>query len=208
MRQASGKPSCPEPEPPRDGATPTAQPVGGVRWLLRFRITGSASWHFRWCQREHRGARPQEMDRSRSVTAQAGAAKAVTATPTEPSLADQIARPRAVAIDPAGCVRGPTGRASAQRRPSTWFSRPHKNVTPTEPTVPDGPEGMVIGPGIGLPADPPGDYLIEVPSPVGIRGLESGSRALTALRDSGAVLVNPLMGPALRRARKRAAAII
>jgi hypothetical protein len=148
------------------------------------------------------------MDRSRSVTAQAGAAKVVTATPTEPSLADQIARPRAVAIDPAGCGRGPTGRAGAQRRPSTWFSCPHKNVPAAEPTVPDGPGGMVIGPGIGLPADPSGDYLIEVPSPVGIRGLESDSRALTALRESGAVLVIPLMGPALRRARKRAAAII
>jgi len=148
------------------------------------------------------------MDRSRSATAQAGAAKAVTATPTEPSLADQIARPRAVAIDPAGCGRGPSGRAGAQRRPSTWFSRPHKNVPPAEPTLPEGPEGMVRGPGIGLPADPPGDYLIEVPSPVGIRGLESDSRALTALRDSGAVLVIPLMRPALRRARKRAAAII
>ena len=66
---------------------------------------------------------------------------------------------------------------------------------------------MVRGPGIGLPADPPGDYLIGVPSPVDIRELEFDSRALTALRDSGAVLVIPLW-TVLLRARKRAVAVI
>lgn len=145
------------------------------------------------------------MDRSRSAAAQAGAAKAVTATPTEPSVADQIVRARAVAFDPAAGGRGPSDRACAQRRPSTWFSRPHKGVPPAEPAL---PEGMVTGPGIGLPADLSADYLIEVPSPVDIRGLEFDSRALTAPRGSGAVLVIPPMGPVLLRVRKRAAAII
>lgn len=174
------RPQCPRPRtrparrpPPRAFAgRVVCQPVGGVRWLLRFRITGFASWHFRWCRREHRGARPQEMDRSRSATARAGAAMAVTATPTEPSLADQIARPRAVAIDPA--AGGPSGRAGAQRRPSTWFSRPHKNVRPTEPTLSEGPDGMVRGLEIRLPADPPCRHPwagIRFASPHGAEGL-------------------------------------
>lgn len=142
---------------------------------------------------------------SRPATAQTGAAKAVTVAPTEPFFAGQIARPRSVAIDPAADGQGRSGRAGAQRRLRTWFNDPHEGVPPAQPTL---PEGLVIAPGIEPSANPLADYLMEVASTVDIRELEFDSRALTALRDSGAVLVIQLMGPVLLRARKRAVAII
>ncbi len=83
------------------------------------------------------------MDRSHPATAQTGAAKAVTATPAEPSFADQIARQRAVAIDPAAGGRDPDGRAGAQRRPRTWFSHPHEGVPPAQPTLAEGMQGRI-----------------------------------------------------------------
>jgi len=134
---------------------------------------------------------PQEMDRSRPATAQTGAAKAVTVTAMEPSFADQLARPRAAAINPAAASQGPSSRAGAQSRLRAWFSRRHKDVSPAQPTL---PKGMVIGPGIELPAyDPLADYLMEVAGAVDIRELEFDWPALTALKDSDAVLVIPLM---------------
>lgn len=145
-----------------------------------------------WYRREHRGARmPQEMDRSRPATAQTGAAKAVTVTAMEPSFADQLARPRAVVIDPAAASQSPSSRAGAQSRLRAWFSRRHKGVPPARPTM---PRRMVIGPRIEPPADDPlADYLMEVASAVDIRELEFDWPALTTLKDSGAVLVIPLM---------------
>lgn len=128
---------------------------------------------------------PQEMDRSRPATAQAGAAKAVTVTAMEPSFADQLARPRAVAIDPAAASQGPSSRAGAQSRLRAWFSRRHKGVPSAQPTR---LKGMVIGPGIELPVDDPlADYHMEVAGAVDIRELEFDWPALTALKDSDVV---------------------
>ncbi len=183
--------SCPKPEPPRDGLRPQLNQLAGYAGEYDFASQAFASWHFRWCRRERRGARRQEMYGSRPATAQTGAAKAATMAPTEPFFAGRIARPRAVAIDLAADGRGPSGRAGAQRRLRTWLNHPHKGVPPAQPTL---PEGLFTAPGIEPSADPLADYLVEAASTVDIRELKFGSRALTALRDSGAVLVIPL-GP-------------
>ncbi len=134
---------------------------------------------------------PQEMDRSRPATAQTGAAKAVTVTAMEPSFADQLGQPRAVVIDPTAASQSPSIRAGAQSRRRAWFSRRHKGGPPAQPTL---PRRMVIGPRIELAADDPlADYLMEVAGAVDIRELEFDRPALTALKDSGAVLIIPLM---------------
>src|SRR5271170_1444375 len=148
--------------------------------------TGASAWY----RREHRGARmPLEMDRSCPAAGQTGAAKAVTVMAMERSFADQIAGPRAVAIDLAAA--SPGSGAGAQSRLRARFSRRPKGVPPAQPALPG---GMAVGPGIELSAgDPLSDYLMELAGAVDIRELESGWPVLTALEGSGAVLVIPLM---------------
>ena len=176
-----------EPEPPAmariwnpinwQGTLATAIPHRGFR-----RLAFSA-----WYRREHRGARmPLETDRSCPATAQRRAAQAVTVTAMEPSFADQLARPRAVVIDPAAASLGPGSRAGAQSLLRAWSCRRRKGVPPAQPAM---PEGMVIAPGIELPADDPlADYLMEVAGPVGIHGLEfdwPARRCSRTLRSAG-----------------------
>ena len=57
--------SCPKPEPPRDGLRPQLNQLAGYAGEYDFASQAFASWHFRWCRRERRGARRQEMYGSR-----------------------------------------------------------------------------------------------------------------------------------------------
>ncbi len=125
-----------------------------------------------------------------------GAGRGTAATAAGPVADGQPALPGAAAGD-AAVSPHPGGPRGPRRRGRGWLRRrlPQVQADPQPgASRPPLPAGTVLTPGIDLAADDPlARYLAAAAGPVDIRGLDLDSRALRALKETGAVLVVPLI---------------